>query len=76
MGRRIMGKVVDTEFRVKKFIFNGFETDKWSVQVRRTFDDGHGYKGSNWRNISEELFDSERLANEWMNNQSLRTFNV
>ena len=73
MGRRLMGKIVDTEFRVKRFKFNGFETEKWTVQVNRTFDDGHGYKGSNWRNISEQLFDSEELANHWMSQQSLQS---
>ena len=68
--------IEDKEFKITRFHFKGFPTDQWVVKVLRTWDDGHGYKGSNWRNISEELFDSERLANEWMNSQSLRTFDV
>ena len=37
--------ITDHETRIRKFSFRGMPTNQWAVEVRRTWDDGHGYKG-------------------------------
>ena len=43
--------IEDKEFKITKAVYKGFPTDQWMVKVLRTWDDGEGYKGSDWRNI-------------------------
>ena len=43
--------IQDKEFKISKFMFKGFPTDQWVVKVFRTWDDGEGYKGSDWRDV-------------------------
>ena len=68
--------IKDTEFRVRKFKFQGFVTNQWIVEVKRTFDDGEGYKGENWRNIGTHTFDSEELGKEFIKNQNLKSWTL
>jgi len=64
--------IKDTKFRVEKFVFNGFPTNQWIVQVHRTWDDGHGYKGNEWRNIGTETFNTEKDVQDWVKDKTLQ----
>ena len=68
-----MNKIEDKEFNIERFTFEGYPTKQWSVRVRRTWDDGHGYKGEAWRDI--KVFNSKSECEEWVKNKSLININ-
>ena len=58
--------ITDHETRIKKFVFRGRPTNQWAVEVRRTWDDGHGYKGEAWRPAAPPTFPSYQEAEAFL----------
>ena len=58
--------IEDHEVRVRKFVFKGMPTNQWAVQVRRTWDDGHGYTGEAWRAAAPHTFASRNEAEAYV----------
>ena len=61
--------IADKEFKITRFHFKGFPTDQWVVKVLRTWDDGEGYSGSDWRDIG--VFDTKEECESWVDKQTL-----
>tara|TARA_A100001391_G_C4808894_1_gene207959 strand:+ start:146 stop:358 length:213 start_codon:yes stop_codon:yes gene_type:complete len=61
--------IEDKEFKITRFHFKGFPTDQWVVKVLRTWDDGEGYSGSDWRDIG--VFDTKEECESWVDKQTL-----
>ena len=58
--------ITDHETRIRKFSFRGMPTNQWAVEVRRTWDDGHGYKGEAWRFAAPHTFPSYQEAEAFL----------
>lgn len=58
--------ITDHETRIRKFFFRGMPTNQWAVEVRRTWDDGHGYKGEAWRPAAPHTFPSYEEAEAFL----------
>ena len=58
--------IQDHELRIRKFFFMGMPTNQWAVQVRRTWDDGHGYSGEAWRAAADHTFASKAAAEKYV----------
>ena len=54
--------ITDHETRIRKFVFRVTPTNQWAVEVFRTWDDGHGYKGEAWRPAAPHTFPSYQEA--------------
>ena len=61
--------IEDKEFKITKAVYKGFPTDQWMVKVLRTWDDGEGYKGSDWRDVG--VFDTREECESWVQKQTL-----
>ena len=58
--------ITDHETRIRKFVFRGTPTNQWAVEVFRTWDDGHGYKGEAWRFAAPHTFPSYQEAEAFL----------
>ena len=67
--------ITDHETRIRKFVFRGMPTNQWVVEVRRTWDDGHGYTGEAWRPAAPHTFPSYEEAEAYLDRRS-RTENA
>ena len=66
--------IEDKEFKITKAIYKGFPTNQWMVKVLRTWDDGHGYKGEDWRDVA--VFDTKEECESWVSKQTLKKLEV
>ena len=62
-------RITDKEFKIVQASFRGYTTDQWMVKVHRTWDDGEGYSGDDWRDV--QIFDKKEEAEEFVNSQTL-----
>jgi len=58
--------ITDHETRIRKFFFMGMPTNQWKVEVFRTWDDGHGYRGEAWRPAAPHTFSSYEEAEAYL----------
>ena len=58
--------ITDHETRIRKFSFRGMPTNQGAVEVFRTWDDGHGYKGEAWRPAAPHTFPSYQEAEAFL----------
>ena len=58
--------ITDHETRIRKCVFRGTPTNQWAVEVFRTWDDGHGYKGEAWRPAAPHTFPSYQEAEAFL----------
>jgi len=58
--------ITDHETRIRKFFFMGMPTNQWKAETRRTWDDGHGYKGEAWRPAAPRTFNSYKEAEAFL----------
>ena len=63
-------RITDKEFKIVEASFKGYPIkDQWMVKVHRTWDDGEGYSGDDWRDV--QIFDKKEEAEEFVNSQTL-----
>ena len=58
--------IQDHELRISKFSYRGYPTNQWALEIRRTWDDGHGYSGEAWRCAAPQTFDSRADAEKYV----------